>query len=110
MIWHKEIVTVTITAGTGAANTNALRGLISQMVILPLNSSGVLQTVAAWDLDIIDKDGDKLDSYSGYTGRLDNRTSLPVGRESNEKLTLSFANVSTAAATMRVFLKVMEKQ
>lgn len=71
MLWHKEIVTATITAGTGAANTVALKGKVEQMVVTPLNGT-VAQSVS-WTLNVIDKDDDAVLQIT-HVGRLDDRT------------------------------------
>lgn len=108
MLFLKETLQVTITAGTGAGNTSSLRGIIQQFIITPIDSNGAEVTNAAWDLNVTDSDGDKMDVYTTQTGRFDNRTPLIIGRDRLEKYTLTFANVTNAPARMRIIFKVKE--
>ena len=109
MIYHKEAFNVTITAGTGAANTGRLYGRIEQLLCIPQNSSGGIVASAVWNLSVTDKDGDRVNYAEEHTGALDDRTALPIGRDITEIWTFSFTSVTGSPDRMRIVLKVYEK-
>jgi hypothetical protein len=108
MLWHKEIVSVTVTAGTGAANSGRMRGMIEQVIVVPRNSSGAEVSGSDWSLSISDKDNDVLRLYQSETGRMEDIKNIPVGTDKSEKLTLAFTSISGTVATMRAVFKIRE--
>ena len=105
MLWHKEILTATVTAGTGAVNTIPLKGKIEQMVVTALN--GTVPQNVSWTLNVLDKEDDAVLQIT-HIGRLDDRTLLPVGKDVAEKYTFVFTAVAGTVTTMRTFMKVRE--
>ena len=109
MLWHKEVMNVTVTGGTGAGVTGRLYGRVEHMLITPIDTAGVLVSATSWDCTVIDRDGDQVDTFLTQTGRLDDRTYLPIGQDSSERLRFTFTNVTQTPDRMRVVLKVRDK-
>lgn len=108
MLLLKQIIPVTITAGTGAANTERIKGRVEQLLVIPLDSGGSIVTNSQWSLDMTDSDNDVINRFIGQYGRMDNRYTLNIGHHNSEKLTLSFTSVTNSPATMRVIMKIRE--
>ena len=109
MIYKKEKFNITVSGTTGAGVSTKVYGRIEQMIITPVDSSGVLVSAASWDCSITDKDGDQIDSYTTETGILNNRTHLPTGFDTSEALKFTFTNITQTPDTMKVILKIFEK-
>ena len=69
-------------------NTDKLSGTVMHCIIKPES----LDTI--WNLIILDKEGDELVEIRDHVGRLDDREGLFLGKDAQEKLTLSFNQVS----------------
>ena len=108
MLWYKEVVLATVTAGTAAANTVSLKGMIEQILVFPLSVTGSVLSTSDWSLSIIDKDSDTTRLYTSETGRVEDCISLPVGLGVSEKFTLRYTGVTGAVTTMRAILRVRE--
>lgn len=103
MIWQKNKYTLTVSGGTIAGNTDFMMGMIEQMIITPTTST------TQWDFSLTDRDGDIIYQRISETGTINDRTAwIPIGRDSAERLTMAFANV-TANEPIKVILKVREK-
>ncbi len=101
MLWDKKKYSVTISGGVGSFNTDAMRGMIEQFIISPATASNT------YNVSFTDRDGDIVyQNLSGY-GRIDERSRLPVGRDSSEKYTVSFSSVGINEAITVIF-KVRE--
>ncbi len=102
MIFAKYKYVLTVSGGTVSSNTDAMRGMIEQIIITPTTSTN------QWDFNLIDRDGDIVYSRNVETGTINDRDSiLPVGRDSTEKFTMQFLNV-TANENIVVIFKVRE--
>jgi hypothetical protein len=108
MLWHNEIITATVTAGTAASNTASIKGVIEQIIVTPRNSAGAIIDTSDWSLDLIDRNDDVVRRYQLETGRLEDIDRVPVGGDRSEKLTLTFTSISGTVATMRIVLKIRE--
>ena len=79
-----------------------------QLIIAPLDVNGDVVTNSSWDLEITDSDNHLIDDYTTVVGRHDCREYLPVGRDTAEKYTLSFSNVTNTPATIQIIFKIRE--
>lgn len=104
MLYHKQKVTVTISGGSGSANTAGMKGCVEQLIVTPTASS------TTWDMTIADRDGDTIMSRASETGTLYYIDGgIPVGLEGLEKFKIAFANV-TANQPISVIFRVREAQ
>lgn len=101
MLWNKEKHIVSIRGGAGHVTTNPLHGLIQQLIVMPDSDSTI------WSLKIIDKEGDTILDIRDHKGRLDDRQGLPVGRDSSQKVSIFFSDV-TKNEKIVIILKVRE--
>lgn len=103
MLWQKNKYTLTVSAGTIAGNTDFMRGMIEQLIVSPLNST------TQWDFTLTDRDGDVIYQRVSEVGTVNDRTALlPIGRDSSERLTMAFTNV-TANEAIKIIFKVREQ-
>ncbi len=108
MLLKKETVSVTVVAATGATNTNNLKGIIEQLIVTPLSSTGSEVTGSEWNLSIIDRDNDVLRKYTSETGRMEDVRRFPVGSDRLEKLTFQFTGITGTVETMKSLLRISE--
>lgn len=101
MLHDKKKYTVTISGGVGSFNTDAMRGLIDQLIIIPTTASNT------FNVSMIDKDGDTIYQLLNSYGRIDDRSGLPIGKDTSEKWTVSFTSVGINEAISVIF-KVRE--
>ena len=101
MFWDKKKYVVQIKGGKGSVNTSEMRGMVQHLIIRPKS----LDT--EWDLVMLDKDKDEVFEVKNHIGRLDDKSGLPLGRDKQEKLTISFDNVSKNEP-IKVIFKVKE--
>lgn len=101
MLFDKKKYTVTISGGVGAFNTDAMRGSIDQLLIIPTTFSNT------YDVSFTDKDGDVIYQNLNTFGRVDDRSGLPIGKDLSEKWTVNFTNVGINEAIIVIF-KVRE--
>lgn len=103
MLWSKNKYTLTVSAGTVSANTDLMRGMVEQLIISPATET------TQWDMTLTDRDGDVIYKRVSEVGTVNDRTAwLPIGRDSSEKLTVAFTNV-TANEAIKVIFKTREK-
>ncbi len=103
MLWQKNRYLITISGGSASFNSDIMRGMIEQIIITPNTST------TTWDFTMTDRDGDIMYQRVSETGTNNDRTAwVPVGRDSSEKFTCTFANV-TANEVIKVILKVREQ-
>lgn len=103
MLWQKSKYLITISGGSASINSNIMRGMIEQVIITPTTSTN------SWDITFKDKEGDISYQRISETGTINDRTArIPVGNDSSEKFTITFANV-TINEVINVILKVREK-
>lgn len=101
MLHDKKKYSVTISGGVGSFNTDAMRGMIDQLLIIPLTSSNT------YSISMLDRDGDTVYQFLNAYGRIDDRSGLPIGKDISEKWTISFTNVNINEAITVIF-KVRE--
>lgn len=102
MIFAKNKYILTVSGGTVSSNTDAMRGMIEQIIITPTTLTN------QWDFNLIDRDGDIVYPRNVETGTINDRTALvPAGRDSAEKFTMQFLNV-TINEPITVIFKVRE--
>lgn len=103
MLFSKYKYSLTISGGTVSANTDFMRGMIEQVIITPTTSTN------QWDLSFIDRDGDIIYQRVSETGTINDRTAhIPVGRDSNEILTMRIAN-ATVNEIIKIIFKIREQ-
>lgn len=102
MLWAKYKYTLTMSGGSASGNTDFMRGFIEKIYVYPATST------TQWDLNITDRDGDIVYSRNTETGNLDDKADLPAGRDSAERFTLAFSNV-TANEAIKVIFRVREQ-
>lgn len=103
MLFAKYKYSLTVSGGTVAVNTDAMRGMIEQMIITPTTSTN------QWDLQLIDRDGDIVYQRVSETGTVNDRTAwIPIGRDSNEIITMRILN-ATVNEVIKIIFKVREK-
>ena|SRR3990167_11200729 len=88
MFFDKKKYIVKIAGGKGICTTDKMRGRVEYLIVRPDEHE------TEWDLKVVDRDGDELLEIENWVGRMDDRKGIPVGRDSQEKLTLQFSNVS----------------
>ena len=87
MFWDKKKYTISIVGGRGQFNTEKMRGLVEHLIIKPGSKD------TAYNIRMTDKDGD--DIYDKrYMGRVDDKDGLPIGKDTQEKVSVFFTNVS----------------
>lgn len=103
MLWVKNKYILTVSGGTVSGNTDFMKGKIEQLIISPITET------TQWDMTLTDRDGDVIYKRVSETGTLNDRTAmLPIGRDSSERFTIGFLNV-TANENIKVIFKVLEK-
>src|SRR3990167_10163680 len=88
MYFDKRKYLVQITGGKGLTNTETLRGMVVHMIVRPQSSDTM------WDLTIYDKEQDEMVEIVGHTGRFDEQSGIPLGKDTQEMLTIHFKNVT----------------
>lgn len=88
MFFDKKKYEVKIRGGRAVFNTDGMKGMVEHLIVRP----HIKETV--WDLIIKDMDGDNLLDINNHSGRLDDRSGIPIGRSNAEKVTIDFSNVS----------------
>ena len=88
MFFDKKKYVINISAGRAVFNTEKMKGMVEHLIVSPYRDGTI------WDLSIKDMDGDELFNVKNYTGRMDDRQRIPIGRSIAERLTLNFSNVS----------------
>ncbi len=101
MLWAKYKYSTTIAAGVGSFNTDAMKGMIEQLLIIPTT------TTNTYNVNFTDKEGDVIYQMLSTYGRLDDRGRLPIGKDAPERLTVSFTSVGTNEV-IKVIFKVRE--
>lgn len=101
MIHDKKSYTVTISGGLGSFNTDPMRGMIDQLLIIPATSTNT------YNINMVDRDGDMIYQMNNAFGRIDDRSGLPIGKDISEKWTVSFSSVGVNE-TIKVIFKVRE--
>lgn len=69
-------------------NTQRMKGMVEHLIVRPYFDK------VMWDFVIQDVDGDDLLRIKNRVGFFQDRSGLPIGSSSAEKLTLIFKNVS----------------
>ena len=103
MFFDKKKYIVPISGGKGIVNTTAMRGMVVHLIIRP-EPPDKDEPVTEWALQVFDKDGDELMEVFDHEGRLDYTEGIPLGKDAQEKLTLSFTRVSKNKPIKVVFL------
>ena len=98
MFFDKKKYIVPIVGGNGILNTDVLRGMVVHLIVRPEK----LDTV--WDLTLLDKDGDEILEVRNFQGRLDEYKGIPIGSDSQEKITVKFSRV-TANEPIKIIFK-----
>ena len=101
MFFDKKRYIVPIKGGKGSVNSEGMRGMTEQFIVIPQTEDTV------WDLTLVDKESDELAEYKNHKGRLDDRRGLPLGKDKTEKVTISFTNVSRNE-DIKVIFKIRE--
>lgn len=86
MIFAKYKYTNLLVGGAASFNTDAMRGIVEQVIINPVTSSN------QYDVSFKDRDGDIVYQRNSEIGRVDDKALLPIGTDSLEKFTVIFAN------------------
>lgn len=101
MLWDKKKYTIKIKGGIARFNTEKMRGLAAHIIIIPNG------TEISYRVQMLDKDGDAV--YDRYCcGRVDDKEGLPIGKDSQEKLTVIFTKVS-ANVEFDIIFKIREQ-
>lgn len=101
MLHDKKRYSVTIVAGVGSFNTDPMRGIIDQLLIIPTTATNT------YDIKFTDKDGDIIFQNLSAFGRIDDRGGLPIGKDLSERWTVNFSNVGINESITVIF-KVRE--
>jgi hypothetical protein len=101
MLWRKSKYIIGISGGKGIQTTEAMHGLIQHLIVIPADDRMV------WSMKILDKDSDAILDVRDHHGRLDDRQGLPVGGDTQQKVTIMFNEV-TENKKMVVILRVRE--
>ena len=88
MYFDKRRYIVPIRGGKGSINTETLRGMVVHMIVRPESPD------TFWDLTVYDREDDEMIEFKQVVGRMDDKTGVPLGKDSQEKVTISFTNVS----------------
>ena len=108
IIWKKEVLSLSV-GTTQAISSGEMMGRVEQILIQPLDSSGVLVSTSSWDVSITDRNGELIGFIDTQTGRYDWRAGLPVGSDRPDIVTFTFSSVTQTPATIRIMMKVLEK-
>lgn len=101
MFYDKRKYIVTICGGRGSIVTDVLRGRVEHLIISPQTEDTI------WDVAIADGQGDELFKAKNIEGRLQRENCMGIGRDSGEKLTISFSRL-TRNEPIKVILKIRE--
>ena len=101
MFFDKRRYLISIRGGKGQVATEALRGIVQQLIVRP--SSPLI----CWDMCVLDSDGDELFELRDFTGRYDGKEVLAIGRDDMERLTIKFSRVSENKP-IKVIFKIKE--
>jgi hypothetical protein len=101
MLWRKYKYVVEIKGGQGRKTTEEMHGLIQHLIVIPADDRMV------WSMKILDKESDAILDVRDHHGRLDDRQGIPVGADTQQKVTIVFDGV-TENKKMVVILRVRE--
>lgn len=101
MLWDKKKYEIKLKGGRATLLTDPMHGLIKHLIIIPGNKETI------WSMDIFDKSEDIIYQIIDHEGRLDDKEGLPVGLDSQEKLTVKIYD-TTFNDTMNIFFKIQE--
>lgn len=88
MHWHKLKHIVSIKSGLGSFKTEEMRGIVDHLIVIPSKED------MEWDMQMFDKQGDCIFHEKNHQGRLDDKSGLPIGTSTQEKVSVLFNNVS----------------
>ena len=87
MFWDKKKYKVKSRGGKIQFNTKEIRGVVEHLIVKPHDS-------VMWSMIILDKDGDEIYDRRGHLGRLDDKDGLPVGTDTQEKVTVKLFDIT----------------